>query len=311
MSDAVAAARSLPASIVGVEAGPIAHEIDARWLMAYAAGLGEDDQRYFDTTRAGGVLAHPMFAVCYEWPLALEVRAKAIDPAIWSLGVHATHRLVIHRPPRAGDTLMTTARVLAAEPRRSGTLVTVRFTTVDAAGAPVTTTEYGSVYRGVKLAGNASGPETTETEDRPGFAGAVPSAGGLGGPFEAPHVIDRPVEAPHLHIVDIVASAAHVYTECARIWNAIHTDAAVAKTAGLPGIILHGTATLALAVSRVLRHAGVEPDRVRGVRGRFTGMVPLPSRFTVRGGPRGADSVAFDAIGEDGRSILADGGLDL
>ena len=47
----------------------------------------------------------------------------------------------------------------------------------------------------------------------------------------------------------VSATAAHVYTEGARIWNPIHTDAAVAARAGLPGIILHGTATLALAVS--------------------------------------------------------------
>ena len=45
--------------------------------------------------------------------------------------------------------------------------------------------------------------------------------------------------------VPIGAGAAHVYTECARIWNPIHTDTAVTAKAGLPGIILHGTATLA------------------------------------------------------------------
>ena len=86
------------------------------------------------------------------------------------------------------------------------------------------------------------------------------------------------------------ASAAHVYTECARIWNPIHTDVAVARAAGLPGLILHGTATLALAVSRVvardLRRA--TPARVREIAVRFTGMVPMPSTVTVRAGARAA-----------------------
>ena len=49
------------------------------------------------------------------------------------------------------------------------------------------------------------------------------------------------------------ATAAHVYTECARIWNPIHTDVAYARAAGLPDIILHGTATLALSISKVSR----------------------------------------------------------
>jgi hypothetical protein len=60
--------------------------------------------------------------------------------------------------------------------------------------------------------------------------------------------------------------------------QSIHTDIAVARPAGLPGIILHGTATLALAVSYVLRHASVDPRAVRRISGRFTGMVPyLPA----------------------------------
>ena len=31
----------LNAAIVGVSTAPVVHTIDARWLMAYAAGLGE------------------------------------------------------------------------------------------------------------------------------------------------------------------------------------------------------------------------------------------------------------------------------
>ena len=40
-------ARSLALSrdIVGVTVGPIAHDIDARWLMAYAAALGETEEQ--------------------------------------------------------------------------------------------------------------------------------------------------------------------------------------------------------------------------------------------------------------------------
>ena len=71
-------ARSLALSsdIVGVTVGPIAHDIDARWLMAYAAGLGETDARYYDTLASGGPVAHPLFPVCYEWPVLLALRAR-------------------------------------------------------------------------------------------------------------------------------------------------------------------------------------------------------------------------------------------
>lgn len=272
--------------IVGAQVGPLAQAIDARWLMAYAAALGETDPRYFDTLAPGGPLAHPMFPVCYEWPAAVALRDETVAADLQPRSVHATHHVVVHRLPRAGDTLQTTARVLGVEARPSGTLIVSRFETVDAAGARVTTTDYGSVYRGVALAGlPAPRAGARNTEPR----GATPGV-------------------RWSTVVEVAATAALVYTECARIWNPIHTDIAVATRAGLDAPILHGTATLALAVSRVVaRDLGGDPARVAEIRGRFTGMVPMPSSFTVRGRPSEAGGVAFDAVGPDGAPVLTQG----
>ena len=172
--------------------------------------------------------------------------------------------------------------------RRAGTLMTVRQETVDANGLPVSTTDYGSVYRDVGFEGEDSGfrPEARGEFEMP--AGAV----------------ELPVAVP--------AGLAHVYTECARIWNPIHTDVAVARGAGLPDIILHGTATLALAVSRVLAYADADPRAVRRVSARFTGMVPLPGQFTLRVAEAAeGKAFAFDARGQDGALVLSAGALRL
>src|SRR2546427_10936036 len=72
------------------------------------------------------------------------------------LGVHTTHHLVIHRRPEAGDRLLTRGQLLTVRPSRSGTLVVIRYSTVDRNGRPVTTTDYGSVFRGVTTDGRAS-----------------------------------------------------------------------------------------------------------------------------------------------------------
>jgi acyl dehydratase len=276
----------LSTAIVGVDIGPLAHRIDARWLMAYAAAVGEDDRRYFDTRRPDGPLAHPMFPVCYEWPAALALRAKTIPDDVAALGVHATHRLVTARLPCAGDTVLTSARVIGVRRRNSGTLVTTRFTTVDEHGDALTRTDHGSIYRGVGVDGNL------EVEPSP------PPARADG------HIA-------WTETVDVAANAAHVYTECARIWNPIHTDIAVARAAGLPGLILHGTATLALALSRVFaRDLPAKATPPTEIAARFTGMVVVPSRFTVRRYD-GADtgSIAFDAVDGDGRRVLVGGVL--
>ncbi len=271
---------ALAPGIVDASVGPWPAVIDARWLMAYAAGLGERDPRYYDTTPDGPV-AHPLFSVCYEWPAAVALRAKTVPDAAGRLGVHATHQLVVHRLPRANDRLSITGRVVGVARRRAGALIVIRLDTVDALGTPVTTTIYGSVYRGVSC---------TEA--------------GVAEPLPPP----PPAPARWQAAVPIAANAAHVYTETARIWNPIHTDVAVARAAGLPGIILHGTATLALAVSQVItRELGGDPRHVRAVSCRFTGMVTMPATLTVRGGARRDDAIGFDVLDASGATVLSRG----
>src|SRR5947208_2556943 len=67
----------LDSSLVGSRIDAIANEIDSRWTMAYAASLGDHQTCYLDTRRPAGIVAHPMFAVCFEWPAAGSIRHKA------------------------------------------------------------------------------------------------------------------------------------------------------------------------------------------------------------------------------------------
>ena len=283
----------ISASVLGTTAGPREQTIDARWLMAYAAALDEHSPEYFDTTQSAGILAHPAFPVCYEWPLVLDVRARVLADEVATRGVHATHRLFLHRRPRAGDRLSTVATVTGLERRSPGAYMMLRLETVDSYGQPVSTTDYGSLYLGVDC-------DTPPGQARAEGEGRSSSAEGRIGPR------DWSVEVP------IAPTLAHVYTECARIWNPIHTDRAVARAAGLPDIILHGTATLALAISQALRQdtrGAAAP--VRSIACRFGAMVRLPSRLTVRGQAPApsldGQIVRFEVLAEDGRAAIRDG----
>ncbi len=252
--------------MVGETIGPITHDVDERWTMAYAASLGDTHDCYFDTLADDGVVAHPMFAVCPEWPVIVAGRDISdrwgITPDEVRRSVHATHDLTVHRLVRPGDHLSTKVTYTGVEQRKPGTFQTMRIDTVDADGNPVATTYQGGMYLNVETVGDS----------RPDLdAPAEPDFGSL-------------PDAPMAEIsVPVAHGAAHTYTECARIWNPIHTDAAVAEKAGLPGIILHGTATLALGVSAVVDAvAGGDPARVRRIACRFRAMVLMPSTITVR-----------------------------
>ena len=282
---------SLSSATVGSIGEAFISKVDARWAMSYAAGLGDYLPCYMDTRRSEGVVAHPLFPVCFEWPAMLATRDSALKREEALRGVHATHDLVIHRLVRPEDTLTTQATVVGVEQRKPGAYQIVRFDTTDADGEPVCSTWYGTLFRGVTVEGADKAATDLPTQ--------MESVSG-GRPARA--------EIP----VPISAGAAHVYTECARIWNPVHTDPAVAATSGLPGLILHGTATLAHGVSRVVaQETNGQPERVKRIAGRFSAMVFMPSQVTVRILSREASTdgevVRFEVWTEDGKPAVRDG----
>ena len=285
----------VPTDTVGDQIGPIKHEVDARWTMAYSAALGDTHECYFDTRRNGGVVAHPMFAVCPEWPVIVQSRDLAdkwgITPEETRQSVHATHDLTIHRLARPGDVLSTRLTCTGVENKRPGAYSTTKLETVDGEGQEVFTTHQGGIYLGIPAVG----------EDQPDVsAPAIPELG------------VAPEEPIAEILVPVAHGAAHTYTESARIWNPIHTDASVAEAAGLPAIILHGTATLALGVSAVIDAvADGNPERVRRIRGRMASMVLMPSTINVKvidcTTIEGQDIVRFQVVTTEGRPAIDQG----
>ena len=285
----------VPTDMVGDQIGPITHAVDARWVMAYSAALGDTQDCYFDTRRDDGIVAHPMFAVCPEWPVIVEGRELAdkwgITPEETRQSVHATHDLVIHRLARPGDVLETRLTYTGVENKSPGAYTTMKLETFDADGHPVFTTYQGGMYLGVPAEG-----EDRPAQDTP----EIPDLGAL------------PGEPLAEILVPVTHGAAHTYTESARIWNPIHTDASMAEAAGLPAIILHGTATLALGVSATLSEvADGNPERVRRIRGRMASMVLMPSTITVRvldvTPVDGQDVARFEVLTEDGGPAINQG----
>jgi acyl dehydratase len=284
----------LESSIVGSAGAPIVAEIVTRWTMAYAASLGDAMPCYIDTVR--GVLAHPMFPVCFEWPVQVAMREQlekstSLTRAEAMRAVHASHDTVLHRAIRPPERLTTRLTVAGVERRPPGAYMVTRLDTVDEAGQSVCTSWYGAIYRGVEVHGPDAPPKLE--------------------PAPAQPIIEEGEPLSECQ-VDVPAGMAHVYTECARIFNPIHTDAAIARAAGLPEIILHGTATLAMAISRMIEsEAGKDPARIERVACRFGAMVTMPSTLTVRVLARDDSAsqtvVFFETLSGEGRLAIRDG----
>lgn len=241
---------------VGSTTTPHITEITPRRIIAYAAGLGDTNPRYVDDAALRGIVAHPAFCVALEWPAAVTLREQSplggtADEKLRA--VHTAQDSTWHRPIRPGERLRTTATVVQVRAIKPGALVLTKFVTEDdTTGEPVVTSYSSTIYRGVGVTGADAQIEA---------APVIPAA---------PEGM-----APRIEVdIPIAREAPHVYTECAQIWNPIHTERRAALQAGLPDIILHGTATWALAASQLIqRCAHGEPTRLRRFAGRFTAMV--------------------------------------
>ena len=114
----------IDSTVVGASTEPFVHHVDARWVMAYAAALGDLNPLSMDTAAHSPVTAHPVFPVCVEWPVILAARhlpgSVSTTAAEAARGVHAAHDLHLHRPVAAGDSLHTVATMVGVEARSPG-----------------------------------------------------------------------------------------------------------------------------------------------------------------------------------------------
>ena len=69
----------VPSALLDLAVDPVIHDIDLRWTMAYAAALGDHNDRYFDTMRPDAVVAHPLFPVCPEWERHRRVTVAVVN----------------------------------------------------------------------------------------------------------------------------------------------------------------------------------------------------------------------------------------
>ncbi len=275
---------------VGTRLKPHRTVVDWRWTTNYAAALDDDNPCYFDDTRSAGIVAPPVFAAAVTWPVTSHldryIESDGFPVDLLAMLVHHTEHIALHQPVRPGQILDLAGTVAAIRPHRAGTRVILRYEAVDQEGAPVFTEHIGGMLRGVVCADEGSGLDGLPPDPPP-----VPQGNHA---WEAPVTVHRLLP--------------YVYDGCSGIVFPIHTSPAFAREVGLPGIILQGTATLALAMREIVnREAGGDPERLASLTCRFSGLVPPGTTIRVAVGCRCEERLFFEVRDAAGKRVVSNG----
>jgi acyl dehydratase len=264
--------------------------LDSRFTMAYAAAINDTTPAYFDDLRVGGLRIHPCICFSLQWASRFRPDWK-VNLRAAPYGVHASTDLHIHRPFRPGEAITTQGRMIQKRQIGPGVYHVERYRMTASDGALVAELDYNGITRGATL----DGPDVVVAVEspRPEFAGAA----------GAPRWRTK---------VPIGLHAAQQYTECAQIYNPIHTEPSVARAAGLPGIILHGSATKALSLTAVVNQCfDGDAARITRFSGQLRSMVLMNSVIVVEGLAEnvvdGEKRVLFTTLNGQGQPAISSG----
>ena len=284
----------ISSNLVGTRLKPHSTQIHWRDAMNYAAAIFDSNPLFFDDEQDGGILVHPMFSVAVTWPI-VEHLSEYLDTAdipleVLLTQVHYTEHLIFHRQLRPDEKLTIKGKIVAILPHRAGTHIIVRFQALDQDQELVFTEFNGAMLRGVQC-------------------------GGAGRKEESCPVIPDDKDDHQLRWrkrINIDPLLPFIYDGCTNIVFPIHTSKKFARKVGLPGILLQGTATLALAVRELIKHeAENRPLRIKEIFCRFSGMVFPGSDITLQvydvlAGQRSGRSY-FDVLNQKGEKVLSHG----
>lgn len=261
------------------------YEVTAEAIEEYARATNDDNRRYF----GGDMVASPIFVVVPAFGSFMEA---ATDP---DLGadmlrlVHSAEEHTLHAPLRPGDVLTVTPVLESVETGERGDSFTVAASEVNQRNDLVAT------VRGTMFIRGSGG--------RRAAMGTAPSD-------------DEPKQIAYEETTTVDDDQTYRYADASGDHNPIHVDPDTARMAGLPGIILHGMCTMAIATKAAVNGpAGGDPTRVARVTVRFARPVlpgwELRTRLWRDADVAGATRFGFETVNPAGKAVIRDGRADI
>jgi len=260
-------------------------KVEAERSKAYAAATNDPIAAHRD-----GTVAPPVFAIVPIWDTMAGAMAGVTPPEVLLLVVHGEQDMYFHKPITPGTVLRSKAAPIGVHVKPNGTSVVVKVDTRDQTGDLVVEQYMTSFFRGVSD-GDSAGEEAPAHK----LPGEVKSG--------------EPV-ATVVQTLD--SDQTYRYADASGDRMPIHLDEEVAKSVGLPGIIIHGMCTMAfLGWGVVEQFAGGDSSRLRRLVVRFSRPVLPGQTITTRVwslGEEGGNQVyGFETTNSDGDVVIKDG----
>ena len=278
----------ISSQIVGTKSKPYQIQVTDRQISNYAASIFDENDIYYKKKQGKEMVAHPLFPVRISWKIIENINQQwgtELPGNILDNLVHQSEYLEIHRLLKPGDKLSITGEIIALLPHKQGSKITIKFDYYDQNNQKVLSEFLGAIMFGCKCSDPG---KTTQAL-----------------PVTAIIEQDTPLWEEKIAVSRV---APFLYDGCNEIVYPIHTDQGYAKSVGLPDIILQGTATLAMSVSTLIRkELNNNPQRVKVVSGKFTGIVVPPNRLSVRLLKKSEQKFYFDVSDQDDNFVLRGG----
>jgi acyl dehydratase len=257
-------------------------EVTADRIEAFARATNDDNKRYLaGEDSVGG----PVFPIVSAFDSYMEAAMDQDLGADLLRLVHGSEEHVLHEPLRPGDVLTVTPVLESIESKESGETFTVAVVQTNPAGEVVAETRGTMFIRG-------SGSRRASVADA--------------------RASEEEHEVVYEETTMVAEDQPKRYAEVSGDHNPIHLDEATAKMAGLPGVILHGMCTMAIAAKAAVNGlAGGDPTRVRRVAVRFSRPVLPGQELTTKLWETGEGAYGFETYNPKGSAVIKAGVVEL
>jgi acyl dehydratase len=260
-------------------------KVEAERTKAYALATNDPIPAHLS-----GEVAPPVFAVVPIWDTIAGAMAAVVPPEVLMLVVHGEQDMRLNQVIVPGMVLSSRAAAVGIHVKSNGTTVVAKVESRDESGDLVAEQYMTSFFRGVSD-GESAGEEAPKHK--------------LDGATKASEPVGSITQ-------QLDMDQTYRYAEASGDNMPIHLDAEIAKSVGLPGIIIHGLCTMAFTSWAAIQEVcGGDPSRLKRLAVRFSRPVlpgqAITTTFWAAGEADGNQVFGFEIRNGDGEVVIKDG----